>query len=458
MASIGNSNSSSLRDGVAAALRSVVYPRARLVVGLSGGADSVALLAILADLKRAMGYSLRAVHVHHGISPNASAWAQFCVELCDGLGVPLHVERVSVDEYRQLGVEGAARHVRYAVYAREDADFVVLAHHRDDQAETLLLQLLRGAGPLGMAGMPAVRALTGSKARILRPLLGFARTDIRAWARERGLRWIDDESNDDASRQRNFVRHRLLPLVEERFPAARATLARAAMHQAESGALTEQLARMDRDELASPGEENDVGVAQLRQLGAIRAKNVLRSLLRTRSIRAPTSAQLDELWRQLVDARADRAVMLRVEGWELRCYRGRIRVERSRAPVPADFQRIWRAENKLLLLELGGVLRFKPEEGRGLSAERLRGAEVTVRVRAGGERLQQDARRPRRTLKNLFQEKAIPPWQRERWPLLYCGDQLICVPGIGESYSWKARREEAGLIVSWQTLDDAGRK
>lgn len=456
MASIGNSHLSSLRDGVAAALRSVVYPQARLVVGLSGGVDSVALLAILAELRRAMGYSLRAVHVHHGISPNASAWAQFCLELCDGLGVPLHIERVSVDEYRQFGVEGAARHARYAVYAGEDADFIVLAHHRDDQAETLLLQLLRGAGPLGMAGMPAVRPLPGSKARILRPLLGFARTDIQAWVRERGLRCIDDESNDDVSRQRNFVRHRLLPLVEERFPAARATLARAAAHQAESGALIEQLARMDRDRLVTPGKENGVGVAQLRQLGAIRAKNVLRSLLRSRSIRAPTSAQLDELWRQLVDARADRAVMLRVEGWELRCHRGRIRIERSRAPVSADFQQVWRGENKLMLLELGGVLRFKPEEGRGLSAGRLRGTEVTVRVRAGGERLQQDARRPRRTLKNLFQEKAIPPWQRARWPLLYCSDQLICVPGIGENHSWKAGRDEPGLIVSWQTLDDAG--
>lgn len=458
MASIGSSNSSNVRDGVAKMLRSVVHPRAQLVVGLSGGVDSVALLTILAQLERAMGYSLRAVHVDHGISPNASRWAEFCRDLCQKMGVPLQIERVDVQEHLRLGVEGAARRARYEVYAGQDADFVVLAHHRDDQAETLLLQLLRGAGPFGTAGMPAMRTLIGSKARLLRPLLAFARADIGDWAREQGLKWIEDESNEDTSRQRNFIRHRLLPLVEEQFPAARATLARAAGHQAESRALIEQLAQLDRDASAGAGEEHDLSVAHLRRLGAIRGKNVLRSLLRSRSIPAPAAARLDEFWRQLVDARGDRAVMLPLEGWDIRCYRGSLRIERSRVPVPPEYCQSWRGENQLLLLELGGLLRFKPEEGRGLSAARLNGAHVTVRARAGGERLQQDASRPRRTLKNLFHEKAIPPWRRNRWPLLYCGGELVCVPGIGENYSWKAAHDESGLIVTWHPLDDEPRE
>ena len=455
MASSRNSRSSSLAVGVAAALQPVVHPGAHLVVGLSGGVDSVTLLAILADLAPVMLFSLRAVHIHHGISPNASSWAQFCQDLCRRLNLPLKVERVRVDDYHRLGVEGAARHARYGVYAREEADFIVLAHHRDDQAETLLLQLLRGSGPLGMAGMPELRPLAGSRAGILRPLLGFARADIEAWARSRGLEWIDDESNDDTARQRNFDRHRVLPLIDERFPAARATVARAAAHLADAGALLAELARLD---LAMLNGEMGIGVAGLRRLGAARAKNALRSLLQSRAIPVPTAAQLDELYRQLIDAREDRAVLLSIQGWELRRYRGRIRIERLRATAPATFREIWAGESRLPLLELGGVLTFKPEEGRGLSVAQLRKAEVTVRLREGGERLQPDARRPRRALKKLLQERGIPPWQRARWPVLYCGEHLVCVPGIGEDCAWQAGLGEPGLIVSWEALDGDGRE
>ena len=450
MASSRNSSSSSLADGVAAALQPVVKPGSHLVVGLSGGMDSVTLLAILADLAGLFRFSLRALHINHGISPNAPAWAQFCQDLCRRLNVRLQVEGVRVDDYRSLGVEGAARRARYEVYAREDADFIVLAHHRDDQAETLLLQLLRGAGPLGMAGMPELRPLAGSRAGIFRPLLGFARADIEAWARGRGLEWIDDESNDDTARQRNFVRHRVLPLIEQRFPAARATVARAAAPLAAAGALLGELARLD---LAMLDREKDVAVAALRQLGPMRAKNALRSLLQSRAIPAPTAAQLDELYRQLVDAREDRAVLLEIQGWALRRYRGRIRIERVPAPVPANFREIWRGENMLPLLEMGGVLQFKPEEGRGLSIAQLRAAEVTVRLRNGGERLQPDARRPRRTLKKLLQERGIPPWRRARMPMLYCGEHLVCVPGVGEDCAWQAGPGEPGLIVSWEPFD-----
>src|SRR3990172_684725 len=421
MASSGNSSSSSLADGVAAALQPVVNPGSHLVVGLSGGMDSVTLLAILADLAGVFRFSLRALHINHGISPNAPVWAQFCRDLCRGLNVRLQVERVRVDDYRSLGVEGAARRARYAVYAREEADFILLAHHRDDQAETLLLQLLRGAGPLGMAGMPQLRPLAGSRARILRPLLGFARADIGAWALERGLEWIDDESNEDTARQRNFVRHRVLPLIEERFPAARATVARAAAHVAEAGALLAELARLD---LATLDAVQGVAVAELRRLGAARAKNALRSLLQSRAMPVPTAAQLDELFRQLIDAREDRAVLLQIHGWEIRRYRGRVCIERVRAPVSANFREVWSGEPRLPLLQLGGVMTFKPEEGRGLSVERIRAEKVTVRVRNGGGRLQPDARRPRRTLKNLIQERGVPPWRRARWPVLYCGEAL----------------------------------
>jgi len=425
-------------------------PGARLVVGLSGGIDSVTLLAVLAELAGPLQFSLKAVHVHHGISPCASDWVQFCERLCRRLQVPLQIEKVNLDEHRALGLEGAARHARYEIFARVEADFIVLAHHRDDQVETLLLQLLRGAGPLGMAGMPALRALAGSHARILRPMLDLARSDIEAWARDRGLEWIEDESNEDLARQRNFIRHSVLPLIEQQVPAVRTTVARASRHLAEAGELLAVLGQMDLEAL---GGDAELEVEKLLQLGAARGRNALRFLCRSRGIRFPTEAQADELYRQLVEAREDRVMHVDIHGWRFHRYRGRLCIERVRAAVPASFRAVWRGEPTLPLLDLGGVLKFKPEEGRGLNAQRLQQAEVSVRMRAGGEHLQPDAKRPRRTLKNLLHERGIPPWQRECWPLLYCGEALVSVPGIGDECDWQAGPGEPGLIVSWEPLE-----
>jgi len=420
------------------------------VVGLSGGLDSVTLLSVLAGLAGPMGFSLRALHVHHGISPNASQWARFCEDLCAGLGVPVQVEQARIGDTRALGLEGAARRARYAILAREDADFIVLAHHRDDQAETLLLQLLRGAGPLGMAGMPELRALPGSRAQVLRPLLAVARSEIEAWAREHGLAWIEDESNDDLELQRNFIRHRVLPLLEQRFPAARVTAARAAAHLAEAESLLSALAQIDLEAL---GGEREIELAGLRRLGSTRAKNALRYLCQSRAIPLPSAAQADELHRQLIEAQDDRTVLVEIGGWQFRRFRGRLNIERARPDVAPGFREDWAGENVLPLLALGGVLRFKPEEGRGVSVRKLNRAGVTVRLRRGGERFQPDARRPHRTLKNLLQEKGIPWWRRGRWPLVYCGEELVSVPGIGDDCAWQADRSEPGLIISWETLD-----
>lgn len=449
MAKSRNTPSTDLVAAVRAQLRPSLRPGSHLVLALSGGVDSVALLAVLVELAAPMRFSLRAVHVHHGISPNAAAWAEFCLRACTRLGVPLKVEPVDIGPYRSLGLEAAARRVRYEALARQDADFIVLAQHRDDQAETLLLQLLRGAGVAGLAAMPERRVLIGSRAVVLRPLLGMSRASIEHFARDRGLSWIDDESNADVARQRNFLRHEVMPLLKERFPAADRTIARAAAHLAESRALLDALARMD---LGSADRRQGIAVSMLRELGPARAKNVIRFLCADLGMPAPGMAQLEELWRQLNAAAGDANPLVPVQGWELRRYRGRLYIERRRSSPVGVFSESWHGEPVLPLLALCGTLRFKPEEGRGLSVEKLRGAEVAVRLRRGGERLQPECRRPRRTLKNLFQERGIPPWRRDRHPLIYCGDALVSVPGVGDDCAWQAAKGEPGLIVSWEPL------
>jgi tRNA(Ile)-lysidine synthase len=444
------SRSSELPERVAAAITPAISPGARLALGLSGGLDSVALLSVLAGLAPGMRFSLRAVHVNHGISPNAGRWAEFCAALCARVGVPLEIAQVDIGPYRDLGLEGAARKARHEVFSHVDADFVVLAQHRDDQAETLLLRLLRGAGLRGLAAMPALRPIAGGRAKLLRPMLEVARAEIEEFARARGLEWVEDESNADTVRRRNFLRHEVLPAIEGQFPAARSAIARAAGHLTEAGELLDAMAQSD---LRDCSEGGAIDVPALLGLGEPRARNVLRYWCDAHGIEPLASARLAELLRQLKQSRVDARTALAAGKWRLLRYRDRLYLRPAAAAVERGMREVWNGENALPLLALGGVLKFKPEEGRGLSVARLRSECVTVRLRRGGERLRLDERRPRRSLKNLFQEQGVPPWRRDRLPLVYCGENLVSVPGIGDACEFRAQPGEAGLIVTWEPLE-----
>jgi len=435
---------------VAAELAPRIFPGAHLALGLSGGLDSVTLLSILLELAPALKFSLRAVHVNHGISPNAARWAEFCGGLCTRLGVPLQLESVDISPHRHLGLEGAARRSRHEAFARVDADFVVLAQHSDDQAETLLLRLLRGAGLRGLAAMSALCSIPGMRARLLRPLLAVSRAEIETHARLRGLEWVEDESNADTIRRRNFLRRDVFPLLERQFPGARATVARAAAHLAEARELLDEMARADFERCA--GAEG-VNVADLRGLGEARAKNLLRYWCETKNIEPLSAARTGELLRQLSESRPDARIGLAVPGWTFLRYRERLYLRHASETIARNLCEVWDGANVLPMLSLGGVLKFKPEEGRGLSLAKLRAGRVTVRLRQGGERLRLDARRPRRTLKNLFQERGVPPWRRDRLPLVYCGDELVSVPGIGDACEFRAAPGEAGLIVTFEPFE-----
>ena len=427
-----------------------IFPGAHLALGLSGGLDSVALLSILLELAPALGFSLRAVHVNHGISANAARWAEFCGGLCARLQVPLQLETVDISAHRHLGLEGAARRSRHEVFARVDADFVVLAQHSDDQAETLLLMLLRGAGLRGLAAMSPLRSISGTRTRLLRPLLAVSRAEIETHARLHDLEWVEDESNADTVRRRNFLRRDVLPLLERQFPGARATIARAAAHLAEARELLEEMARTDFERCEGAG---GVNVADLLGLGEARAKNLLRYWCDTKDIEPLSAARTAELLRQLRESRPDARIGLVVPGWTFLRYRERLYLRRASETLDRNLCEIWDGANALPILSLGGVLRFRPEEGRGLSLAKLRAVRVTARLRQGGERLRLDAGRPRRTLKNLFQERGIPPWRRDRLPLVYCGDELVSVPGIGDAFEFRAVPGEAGLIVTWEPFE-----
>jgi tRNA(Ile)-lysidine synthase len=375
---------------------------AELAVGLSGGVDSVVLLHRLSrDFP-----GIRAIHVHHGLSPNADAWAKFCARLCRQWKVPLSIHRVAVKKKGQ-GLEAAAREARYAAFLASPAKAIVLAHHLDDQAETVLMNLLRGAGTRGASGM-AAQSRRGGKT-FVRPLLAVPRKAILSYARKHKLDWIEDESNTDEALTRNFIRRRIGPLLEKKYPRWKEALSRAAKHFSRKEAGREDL---------------------------------LRGFLRSKGMKAPSEAKLAEMLKQL-GGKGARVVH---DGKVLRHYRGAVHVDEEQATrefKPAS----WSGRSVLTIPALGGELRARRAKGRGIAAAHF---PLAVRLRSGGERLRPDPKRPRRTLKNLFQEAGVPPWKRERLPLLFSGAELVWAPGLGVDIRFRAGSGAKGVLPDWR--------
>lgn len=446
MAASRNSPPADLPDRVAAFFAPRLAHGRRVCVALSGGRDSVALLQALADRRAQLPLALSALHVHHGLSANADAWADFCADLCRRLGVPLQVARVTVAGTAGEGLEAAARRARYAAFAAgagAAADWLALAHHRDDQAETLLLNLLRGAGVDGLAAMPEERLLApGARLRLVRPLLAVARQEIDDWLAGRGLTWVDDESNADSRLRRNFLRNDVLPRLAGVFPQPAAALARSAALLAESAALADELAAADAALVADGGT---LRLSGFNALPPARRANLLRRQLRAHGGRMPDARYLAEILRQLAAPGA--TPRLPVDGGELRVYRGQLHLH-SAPPLPAPASLLWQGEPSLPWA--GGVLRFEVGLGIGLARRRLQAAPVSIRPRRGGERLQPHPQRPRRPLKKWLQEGGIPLWQRECLPLVYCGDELVWAAGIGVAAGFAAVPDEAGVLPIWE--------
>ncbi|OHC63321.1 MAG: tRNA lysidine(34) synthetase TilS [Rhodocyclales bacterium GWA2_65_19] len=447
-----------LTEKVAALCAPLLPARSTILTGLSGGMDSVALLHLLHQLAPRFGWRLSALHVHHGISPNADAWADFCAVLCARYGIPLHIEHVDIAPLRgEHGIEAAARKLRHAAFAAQACDFVALAHHADDQAETLLLQLLRGAGVRGAAGMPVCARTVPGVPVTVRPLLNIARGELLDYARRHELRWIEDESNADDSYPRNFLRHRMLPLLEQRFPAWRDTLTRSARHFAEAGEMLDELARQDGAQAVCDGV---LEVDALRGLTPPRAKNLLRHFLHAGGAPMPQSAQLDQMLEQLLAARPDAAVCVAFGGWQMRRYRGGAHVFPALGGFDRSLVLPWNGEAELDWPALNAYLTFaraQHPQGAGISLAKLQHAPVTLRLRRGGETLRPHPHAATRTLKHLLQEHGVPPWQRERLPLLYCGDELVCVTGVAVAAGYQPEPGEEGLLLGMNIGADAAK-
>lgn len=421
-------------------------PNQRVLLALSGGLDSSVLLHLLAAAKQTIPFQLHAMHVHHGLSSNADAWADFCMQQCQLLNVPLEVVRVQLDLNSKQGIEAAARQLRYeALFDFKvngiTPDFVVTAHHQDDQAETLLLQLFRGAGVKGLASMATI----DESRRLMRPLLDMSRQTLQEYAEQHNIPWCNDESNDNTQYERNFVRHDVMPVLATRYQSVKSVLARTASHLAEANDLLDTLAKIDADKLL---QNNSLCLQALTALDLARAKNLLRWWFSQNQLAMPTSEHLTEIIQQLFNAKSDANIKIQLQNLSLKRYQQRAYLCIERIAEPFDLT--WNGESHLSLPN-GGQLYFKQVVGSGLA---LKHGMTKLRItnRDGGERFKPDVLRPTRTLKHLLQEANIPPWQRVHLPLIYWHDTLALVPNIGVAHELQAVENEPGLDIIWQDI------
>jgi len=419
-------------------------PVAGLCVALSGGLDSTLLLAALARTAgTSHGLPVRAMHVDHGLHPDSARWSEACRELCGRLSVPCVQLLVDARAARGESPEAAARAARYAALAGQlvDSEMLLTAHHADDQLETILLQWLRGGGLRSLAGMPRLAPFAGGWQA--RPLLGFTRAEIRAWAIEAGLEWLEDPSNLDTRYDRNYLRSEVLPAIRRRWPAAARTVARVAEYAAEAVESQQEQSELDLQALA-------VGltlpVSGLADLPLPRQLAVLRCWLRAQGLPVPSAATLGALRHDMLQASADRNPCTNWPAAEVRRYRGRLYAGPGRSAAGV-LEGPWTIGQPYVLPD-GGWLELRAAPGPGLSRARLP-QQLEVRLRRGGEKFQPRGSNRRKDLRKWLQEQGVLPWQRGRIPLICSGGEILAVGDLAVSEAHAASAGEAAWQVLW---------
>jgi tRNA(Ile)-lysidine synthase len=415
-----------------------------MTVALSGGVDSVVLLHLLHSLQKKYRFTLNATHVHHGLSKHADKWVKFCEKLCTRLSIPLDVHYVKLPQKKSLGIEGEARRLRYEKLLQSKSDLIVLAHHADDQAETFLLQLIRGAGVKGLSSM----AHFDDTRKLWRPLLNTSRIDIEKYAKQHKLKWIEDESNLNIDFDRNFVRSKVLPILKNRFNHIIKVISRSSTHLAEAQNLLDDLAKLDlKKHLKSVNYNYKIKVNTLNKLSHSRVKNVLRYWLEINDQLMPSKDLLDELLRQVLHAKKDAELKIELsKNYEIRRYKDEAYLVRKNQNRQKNYEIVWQGESEISLPN-GSKLKFKKVKGKGISLEKITDKKLIISNRKGGEFFKPDSKRPTKKLKQLLQESDLPPWEREFLPLIFVNKDLVFVPHLGISSVMKPKRTEKGLEI-----------
>ena len=407
------------------------------VVAYSGGIDSHVLL----HLCQSAGLNIRAVHVHHGLQDEADQWSTHSQSVCEQLNIPFTCLHVDANPKEGESPEDAARNARYqALNDNLEVDEVLLtAHHQEDQAETLLLQLMRGAGPAGLAAMPEEKVF--GRARHVRPLLNFSKQQILQYAEENKLQWVEDPSNADINYDRNYLRNKVMPVLNSNWPAAAETLCQAAALQQDALSIIETMAGIDLAAVAAQSE-NTLSVTKLRQLPETRQYNTLRYWINRAGLDKPRRNILQEIVNNVLPAAEDAIPLVFWGSTEVRRYKDLLYILPTQQNHEIHHIYSWDGEQPLYIEDLNVELKLEQSAGKGLQQVAVRHG-MTVRFPQGGEYIRPQGRHHKHSLKKLMQEAGIPPWQRNRIPLLYIHNELACVCGywVAEGFAVESNQQ-----------------
>jgi tRNA(Ile)-lysidine synthase len=416
----------------------------RYHLAFSGGLDSTVLLHLLAAIRSQLPGELLALHVHHGLQAEADAWGTHCERLCLELDLPLRQLELELSPRPGESLEAVAREARYAALATAlgEGEMLLSAQHQDDQAETLLLQMLRGSGPAGLAAMP--RLASFGSGWLGRPLLDSPRSELEAYARSQRLHWVEDPSNRSLRFDRNFIRHRVMPLLRKRWPAAAATMARSARLSSELQTLVDEQAARDLEAVRG-GQPASLSIRALRELSSPRIRSLLRHWVREEGGSMPGSRHLQRIEQECLGERADAQPLVHWGDTEVRRYRDELFLLRPLPPHDPSQVIPWRDGQPLKLPTGLGALVLESAHS-GASRARWFAARVEVRFRQGGERCVPAGSAHHRPLKKLLQEWGVPPWERDRLPLIYLDGVLAVIPGHLCCEPFRANQGEPAVL------------
>ncbi|MDD5276856.1 MAG: tRNA lysidine(34) synthetase TilS [Methylovulum sp.] len=410
--------------------------KARFFVAYSGGVDSHVLLHLCASLP-AFKDKITAVYVHHGLQAEAEAWGGHCRSIAEALGVGFVLLRVDALAKSGESPEEAARNARYQALQSvvNEGDVVLLAQHQEDQLETVLLQLFRGSGLKGLSGMPG--SIAFGQGLLLRPLLDVAKSTINDYAKAHGLQWVEDPSNQSSDYDRNLLRNDIVPLLKQRWPALAKTVSRSARHCAQAQGLVSALAH-DLFLTVFNDEDGTLAIAPLQALAVAEQQVVIRHWFSRLGLKMPAHAVVNRLFAEVLAAREGSDPVLAGQGYCLRRYRDKLYFLGQLEPETWLDQR-WPKGQASLNLTCRQTLSYSVSSA-GILRTQWESAAIEIRSRRGGEKIRLPGREGCHSLKKLFQEAAIPPWERLTIPLVYLDDKLAAVGDLwisAECYSEK---------------------
>jgi len=397
-------------------------PANNYVIAYSGGMDSHVLLHLCHQLK----LSVRAVYINHGLQKEAEQWSQHCADICQQLNISFKNICVNAKAATGESPEDAARNARYQALMLElkENECLLTAHHKDDQAETLLLQLFRGAGPAGLSSMPSIKHI--GKASHARPLLDTSRDELLKYAKEHELNWIEDPSNKNTEFDRNFVRQEVMPLIKQRWRSVDDAISKSVSQQQDALEIIEAMAAIDLASIITQ-QDNVISIKALKSLSSARQLNVLRYWIRQSNKDLPTSKILHQLISSVVPAADDATPAVSWGQSEIRRYQDELYLLEKKEHDTSETL-LWKPREILVIENIGVELVAHATNNNGLSSS-LMDQQLKVCFRQGGEKIKPPGRKHSHSLKNLMQDAGIPPWERSRIPLVYLDDELVCVCG-----------------------------